>query len=299
MNRNLAPYFSLSLTGAVIALIVSTKIFHYYPPKQIFKWTFLLPYVALIFSFICLFLKNQNKSLHFISIVFALLIIIFPLLPKIIATANGTLGIEIPVDLKMNREIHEAAKKGDTQKISGLLDAGTEIDIKNKEGETALQVALDWKNAQVAKLLIENGADFKSYNKTGDMPLHQAALNGQDKVVRLLIDQGANANIRTIKKPGYIYGFTGSTPLMLASAGGHSDIVAMLLSAGADPNLFNDQGYSALHVAPTPEICEILLNSGISVNISHDRTNKTPLDYAKKDEVKQFLIKHGGRKTKP
>ena len=92
-----------------------------------------------------------------------------------------------------------------------LAIPGTEADVANKAGETALMYAALHGNAEAAQLLIEKGAEV---NRTGWTPLHYGAAGGSEAVVRLLLENHAYIDAESPNR---------TTPLMLAIRQRHGD----------------------------------------------------------------------------
>ncbi len=122
-----------------------------------------------------------------------------------------------------------AAHVGRTEVVSLLLDAGADIEAKDRDGSTPLQVAAWQGHANVVRLLLAAGADIDSLDSADWTPLHWVALEGHREVAMALINAGAAIDSRAKR--------TGSTALHIAAGRGEQDIVALLLAAGTDPTL--------------------------------------------------------------
>lgn len=139
-----------------------------------------------------------------------------------------------------------------------LIEAGADLNRRTTAGLTALHFALNRKNADIAKLLIDSGADITIRGGSGDdSPLNFAVRSDRVDLVQLLVDAGADVN--KADKGGH-------TPLMSASG----DIVRLLLDAGADVHAKDNSGETALfyavrHKTNTTDIVS-LLDSGADVN---------------------------------
>ena len=84
--------------------------------------------------------------------------------------------------------IIRAAGTGNIEAVQQHLDAGMDVNTKNKQGRTPLSAAT---TTEIAELLIANGADVKAKTTTGRTPLHNADTKG---IAELLIAKGANVN---------------------------------------------------------------------------------------------------------
>lgn len=194
-----------------------------------------------------------------------------------------------------------AAEKGRTAVVKSLLEAGTEVNGRDKQGNTALMfacyngylaivemliaagadvnasngnsTALSMavsdppdvpKSLAIATriaLLIDRGADVKARTNYGWTVLLEASRQGRAEVVKMLLDKGAEVNQANS---------LGMTPLMYASGGiGYTGIVRMLLDKGADVKATDKDGFTVLmHAVHSGnlEIVKLLLEKGAQVN---------------------------------
>lgn len=104
-----------------------------------------------------------------------------------------------------------------------LLDAGAQINQVNKQGQTALHIAV-LNSTDIAILLLDNGADVNAKDKSGRIPLHYAAAkNGKLETVKLLLSRGADINAA--------FGL-GVTPLLTAQVSGNEPVYYYLSTLG-------------------------------------------------------------------
>ncbi|KAF8468611.1 hypothetical protein DFH94DRAFT_847987 [Russula ochroleuca] len=101
-----------------------------------------------------------------------------------------------------------------------------DVAAQDRDGSTALHLALKWGRAAVAGMLLERGADAST-------PLHLASLQGHTDVVRMLLERNADAQAQNEH---------GSTPLDLALQGRHAKVVGILREHGVDPTAQDQQG---------------------------------------------------------
>ena len=108
--------------------------------------------------------------------------------------------------------------------IKLLIDSSVDLNIKNKEGDTALILATINNHKEIVKLLIVAGADVNLKNNKGNNALLYASLNKNIDIAKLLIDAGTNINIENINK---------ITALTLAQANFNEEMIKLLKSKGA------------------------------------------------------------------
>ncbi len=92
-------------------------------------------------------------------------------------------------------EIHDAADKGDTRALTALLDKDPGlIDLRDKAGDRPLHHAIQAKEVEAARLLIDKGADVDARGFDDWTPLHWAAKTGSKPICEMLLEHGANLN---------------------------------------------------------------------------------------------------------
>ena len=175
-----------------------------------------------------------------------------------------------------------AAQQGNVEVARLLLAAGAVVEESAPDGiggdtnaralfkegteASALMVAIDSGQADVARFLVERGAD-PNHDGTGRTPLHSAVQHEMPDVVAALLAAGADPNGRLEKPLPYVSrrirqdnGLTpttaGSTPFLLAASFGDVASMRLLVDAGADPFLTTDDGTTALMVAAGADYVE-------------------------------------------
>ena len=85
---------------------------------------------------------------------------------------------------------------GNLQAVKQHLAKGLDINSKNKDGVTALQIATLLGQYEIAELLVQKGADVNTKANDGTTALHSAAFLGRYKEAKLLLENRIDANIR-------------------------------------------------------------------------------------------------------
>lgn len=175
-----------------------------------------------------------------------------------------------------NSPLHQAALKGDKNKVETLLQQGAKIDARDSRGRTALFIAAENGDAATVKELLDHGANpnVGALLKHGNTPLHVAAQNGFNNVIELLLSKSTNADLRNSSD---------QTPLMLAAWARYPQTVTLLIKRGANPSAYDRYGCTALHTpwdakpanANYTSVMEILVANKAPINAQA----RVPLGY--------------------
>ncbi len=195
----------------------------------------------------------------------------------------------------------DAAYYGDIPALEKMLAKGTDVNVKNGYGTTALLVATNHARTEVVKFLLEKGAD-PNINNAGHTPLFYAACLADLQSVKALLEKGADVNannsialvsaIRSVpdrvleNEREQIFrlfldkGVKVPAQAIIAAADGKNlAILNELLSRNSDVKAKNADGNTALHVAcesGTAEIVKALIDKGADVN-EKNGDGETPL----------------------
>jgi ankyrin repeat protein len=124
----------------------------------------------------------------------------------------------------VNATWERAVRRGDVQAVGRLLRVGTDVDARDRHGQTALMLAAHRGHGDIAALLVEVGADLNVTAKYNLTALMLAIVAGHTAVARLLIQAGADLDVRGTGAPG----FAGKTAYDLAIAREMTELYADL-----------------------------------------------------------------------
>ena len=152
-------------------------------------------------------------------------------------------GKMLQVSPEHRTPLFEAVEAGHENMVSCLLDLNSDVNIRDGDGCTALYVALDEDEDEIAELLLKKGADPDVGNKDigeDQTLLAWAASRRKISHVKLLLQHGTNPNL-----PGK----SGMYPLHMAARIGAKNIIEILLSERADPTLEDVSGCTPKMIA--------------------------------------------------
>jgi len=126
-----------------------------------------------------------------------------------------------------------AVYKGHTAIAEQLLTAGARVNMRDRDGDTALSVAIRQNYAAIVRLLLDSGVDDEIRQEAW----LQALTANCPEILELFITRGMPLDSPTL---------SGETPLILAVERGNLGSVQTLLQAGANPNISTEEGETAL-----------------------------------------------------
>ena len=78
-------------------------------------------------------------------------------------------------DSQGNTALHIAAQYNQTDVAKYLVDKGADLNLQDSQGNTALHIAVQYNQTNVAKYLVDKGADLNLQNNDGKIPVDIAA----------------------------------------------------------------------------------------------------------------------------
>jgi ankyrin repeat protein len=231
--------------------------------------------------------------------------------------------------------LHLAAREGDIESATALLDGGADVNQLTEYGWTPLLTAINNRNYALASMLMDRGADPNIANKGGWTPLYLATDNrnieGGDypvpkpdldhlEIITKLLDKGANANARVREDTLTRTIFTmqwffedGATAFARAAQSSDTALMKLLLKYGADPRLATRNGDTAITLAggigwvegvtyersreENVEALRMLLDLGLDPNTANNEGRTALMGAALKgrNEAIQLLVDRGAR----
>lgn len=184
-----------------------------------------------------------------------------------------------------------AIEKRNLQLVKSMLDSSGKLNLKNRYGADALIKAVSLDQIEIVELLIKVGADV-NFTLDGDVALHYVT---NVNMLDLLLKARANPNFLDRNN---------ASPLIRILQGKCKqkhilvEIVKQLLEAGSDPNLQDNRGFSPLMMAiisNREDIVELLIQAGTNLEAKTEHS-ETVLEVAinkKAINIIRHLIKAG------
>ncbi|KAK9053994.1 hypothetical protein SSX86_025069 [Deinandra increscens subsp. villosa] len=136
--------------------------------------------------------------------------------------------------------LHTLSLAGQIKFMDNLLMNGYDIDVVDKDGQTALHKAVLGKKEAVISHLLRKGASPNRQDLDGATPLHYAVQVSAMQTVKLLIKSKVDVNVADNE---------GWTPLHVAMQSRNRDIAKVLLVNGADKTRRTKDGKTPLDLA--------------------------------------------------
>jgi ankyrin repeat protein len=176
----------------------------------------------------------------------------------------------------------QLTRVGDEALIRRLLDDGMPVDIETSFGEPWLLVAVDDKDHETMKMLLERGANPNAPDRFDETPLAAAVSHDDEVAVGILIQAGASV---TAKSGGF-----DRTPLEEAIRSGTTpSMVRLLIEHGANPNDQDTWGTSVLQEAiddGNADVVKVLVEHGATMKVD----GKGALQYATSEGASQAML---------
>jgi ankyrin repeat protein/WD40 repeat protein len=176
-------------------------------------------------------------------------------------------GVQVNADCPFNTTpLTLACEKGYIDVVAFLVQSGALLDSPNRNGLTALEIALAQRNQPILRFLLAKGADRGAL-------LRRAIRRGDTSDLALLLEDGQGVNSSDER---------GWTPLMAAAARDDARLTRFLMARGAAIGATNHWGQTPLAIASvncSVTAARLLLEGGAPVE-APDVKGWTPLMYA-------------------
>jgi uncharacterized protein len=147
------------------------------------------------------------------------------------------------------KDIYDIARKGTVAEANALIATNPKLVLEaNKDGFSALVLAIYRGNNEVAKLLVDKGSDINGNSDMGS-PLMAAVVKGNNEMAKFLLEKKANPNLADAN---------GITALIYAVQFKNIEIIKLLLINKADKTKVDKEGKTAFEYATFSNKDEII-----------------------------------------
>ncbi|XP_069956922.1 serine/threonine-protein phosphatase 6 regulatory ankyrin repeat subunit B isoform X4 [Cherax quadricarinatus] len=154
--------------------------------------------------------------------------------------------------------LHLAADHGNLEAVRWLVKEGININMKERKGLKAEDLARRECNKEVASFLCNLARDQ-------EMKLLEAAVEGNTRAVTKLLHIGVNVDCKSEENI-----HSGNTPMHWAALAGHIGVLCFLRANSCSLTALNHNGENPLHFAATgnhPQALQWLLERGVDRNV--------------------------------
>ncbi len=187
-------------------------------------------------------------------------------------------------DLDGMTPLHHAIAAKNSTVATMLIQIRVCLNLKNRDGNTALHVAAETGMNDIVELLCKGGA-LNVPNENGEAPVCLAVSNGNKETLIALVKNGAAADTKMKD---------GKTCIFVAIEKNNVEIVDILLKYGCNVNYAcSGTMQRPLHLAAKlgyQNIVKTLLDHRASVNLADFLTQKTPLHFAAEEGHFEVVI---------
>ena len=193
-------------------------------------------------------------------------------------------------------KIIESKKNNKHEVLKEMLLLGSDPNIKDSNGWTALHYACQIGDIESVKILIDSKANVNAFSNNRRTPLHLAAKMNRLDIVNFLTDNILSKNPGVNKKYLDAKDENGCTPSHLAAKEGNTKCLECLLTKGADLYSIDEFGWNILHYASFHAkkdtirfICKYDADYDILQNTKNTQ-NKLPIEILSNYNLKPYFI---------
>lgn len=160
--------------------------------------------------------------------------------------------------------LHKAVLLNKINLVNDALPGCTDINLKDKFGNTALHHAVAIQNREIVEMLLKSGADVNCYDNYLTTPLHAVCADNATMLIDLILEAGADIEAED---------YNGRTAIIFAAGNAYKEGVETLIRYQANLNHQDNFGNTALHYAfenSETEIAQLLIQAGADTTLQNE-----------------------------
>ncbi len=202
---------------------------------------------------------------------------------------GALLSLPLLVAAEPTTVIFNAIAQKDPIALEQLLESKTDLEVRNKSGQTPLMTAVYQGESQLALQLIQAGADVNAQDNMANSPFLYAGAEGMLEIVQAALQHGADFTVLNRY---------GGTALIPAAEKGHLEVVKLLTATPNYPiDHVNRLGWTALMEAVVlgngdstqVAIIQALLDAGADASIP-DKNGVSALTHATQRGFEEIVL---------
>ncbi|MDB5849901.1 MAG: hypothetical protein JWP29_3653 [Rhodoferax sp.] len=215
--------------------------------------------------------------------------------------AAGAVSAQVPpspAQIGQYTGLLAAAQRGDLAKVDKLIAQKADLNLRDEQGRTPLQVATFARQVPVVRALAQAGADLALLENDRYDAVTIAAVADDEATLAALLAAGASAKLTTSRYDG--------TALIAAAHLGHDGVVRQLIAAGAPLDHVNNLHWTAVIESIVlgdggprhQRTLQALIAAGANLQLA-DRQGNTPLQLARTRGYAQMvrMLEQAGTKA--
>ena len=164
------------------------------------------------------------------------------------------------------------------------------INQQNTAGTTALDLALRAQHLKLTRKLLKANASVNISDNVSNLPLHRAVIWNNQEILKSILSKTKKSLIDTLNE-------NGNSALYIATERGFPKTMGLLLRSNTDVNLENEKGDTPLHIAVKKDFVsgvQLLLSSGAKPNVQDVKGN-TSLHLSNSVKISKMLMDAGAQ----
>jgi ankyrin repeat protein/Tfp pilus assembly protein PilF len=187
------------------------------------------------------------------------------------------------IDLFVSKEsrLKNLIKDRNVSEVIKLIKGGADVNTRTEKGETAIWLAIERENKELAEIVLSKDVDLELVYEEGNSALMKALIQNNSEMINLLIEKGAGINR---------VNDNGVSPLIHVLLQKDFKTAEKLVSRGAERQIYKDQSILWLILPYNSSVYLIkeLIDKGVAID-QENNDGYTELMFAIKEDKKELV----------